>query len=167
MGVAVPKWLRDWVEQLIERLKPSHHSSGEGSMHIGRVKGKVSHSQTNNHVQVVHNHIYAAPPPAPPPAAAAPPPQPPRQPRPSEMPAHLRRPTSPAHKDLLRLLVDLRPRDRGVFDFMEREFGTRMVIDLDDLQLHRARRYAEAVQSKAPRSVKRGGQTNARRHECH
>ncbi|MBB4845003.1 hypothetical protein HNP55_003549 [Paucibacter oligotrophus] len=101
------------------------------------------------HVNVTLNHIYQALP-TPAPVQARP------------------RFANEQQREVLRLLVSIRPHDRGVFDFMEREFGTRMVIDLNDLQLKRARRYAETVQAKATRSAGwRGQDDEKKQHEVH
>ena len=60
------------------------------------------------------------------------------------------------------LLVNMRPDDRKVFDFMEREFTTRMVIDLEDVQLYRTRRYAETVRARAAEPVNKGAKNYER-----
>ncbi|MDD5479674.1 hypothetical protein [Rhodoferax sp.] len=70
-----------------------------------------------------------------------------------------RAPASPAAhqyagKDvrLVLALLDQVPDRIAVLDFMEREFGTRMVIELSAPQVYRVRRYAEVI-------LKNGGRT--------
>jgi hypothetical protein len=48
--------------------------------------------------------------------------------------------------DVLAAMDDLAKDQRiSVLDFMEREFNTRMVVELDGLQLLRTKRYVQAV----------------------
>ena len=152
VGAVIPKWLRDWIAQ----LKPSQHSSGAGAVQIGQVHGGVSNSQTSHHVMKVthiHNHHYQAPPPSPP-----------KPLRPSEMPAHLRPRSTKGHAELFVLLTSMRPNDQKVLEFMEREFGSHMVIDLDEAQLYRTRRYAEAVKANAGQAAQRNTRSGRPRH---
>lgn len=51
---------------------------------------------------------------------------------------------SQEHKAVLRLMDEV-PDRIAVLDFMEREFATRMVIELKPVQLYRLRRYVEVV----------------------
>lgn len=48
---------------------------------------------------------------------------------------------------VLQLMREL-PSQEPVLTFMQREFGTRMVIDLQDKQLFRLRRYVETIQER-------------------
>lgn len=54
---------------------------------------------------------------------------------------------SEEHKNVLRLMDEV-PDRIAVLDFMEREFATRMVIELKPAQLYRLRRYVELVVAK-------------------
>lgn len=101
---------------------------------IGTVHGQVA-STINNHtgdhgtyVTVVNIHVHA-------PGYGA--------------PLHGNVRASSAHRRALALL-DRVPDRIAVLDFMEREFGTRMVIELDTRQLYRLRRYVEVILA-APR----------------
>lgn len=123
-----------WLRDWITQMKPSQHSSGEGAVNIGKMDGGVTNLHVTQHI------VYAAP-------------VPPVPVRP--------RYANEAQREVLRLLVGMGAQERVVFDFMEREFGTRMVIELDELQLKRARRYAEAVRERAADSGKVGGRRNA------
>ena len=101
----------------IVRLLPKQENSGSGAVQVGRAEG---------HVNVVHltQHIYA-------PAPAAP------QLRP--------RTTSSTDQSQVLALIDRVPDRIAVLDFMEREFDTRLVIELDARQLFRLRRYVEVI----------------------
>ena len=52
--------------------------------------------------------------------------------------------TTPDQKAVLQLMAGV-PDRIAVLDFMEREFNTRMVIELKPAQLYRLRRYVEVV----------------------
>lgn len=118
-------------------------------MHMGNVSGSVQN------VTQVHQHFYAAlPPQAPmtpdPPAAPAEPAVPaasvvPLSPAPPPPPA-TRPVATAAHKEVLALMKPLsEPVRIKVLDFMRREFGTAMVIDLQPQEVYRVRRYVETV----------------------
>lgn len=51
---------------------------------------------------------------------------------------------SDEHKNVLRLMDEV-PDRFAVLDFMQREFATKMVIELKPAQLYRLRRYVEVV----------------------
>lgn len=51
---------------------------------------------------------------------------------------------TPQQREVLSLIRGLR-KTESVFLFMEKEFGTRMVIDLQPSQLIRVKRYVEAI----------------------
>lgn len=127
MGVE-SKWLARWFAKLMGKLHAGaggqHQSTGDGAMHIGQSAGPV----TNVHLT---QHIYA------PPVQPTPPPQAARQPR-------QRSSATPEHRQVLALMDHL-PDRIAVLDFMEREFGTRMVIELEPPQVYRLRRYVEVV----------------------
>ena len=116
---------------------------GTGAMHMGHVSGVQNVTQ-------VHQHFYAAlPPQAPvtpdPPAAPAEQAVPEASVALSPAPA-ARSTTTAAHKEVLSLMDPLPESVRfRVLDFMRREFGTGKVIDLPPHQLHRLRKYVEAI----------------------
>jgi len=56
--------------------------------------------------------------------------------------------TTPAQRELL-ALIRRSPSAEAVFNFMQREFGSRMVMDLSPSQVLRVRRYVEVVQKKS------------------
>lgn len=64
-----------------------------------------------------------------------------------------RKPSSSEQSAVLRRLDQLRDRAR-VLDFMDREFGSRMVIHLTPEQLYRLNRYLDVV-LRDPRNIKR------------
>lgn len=114
-----------------------HQSAGDGAIHIGQLAGPVTNVQLTQ-------HIYARSFPAPlaaTPQPCTPPPPPPPQP--------VQRPPSatPAQRDVLFLMQKL-PDRIAVLDFMEREFNTRMVIELQPVQVYRLRRYVEVILKK-------------------
>lgn len=94
------------------------------------VNAPVSGHVAGGHITVVNIHVHAP--------SHAP-------------PLHGNARASTAHRRALTLL-DQVPDRIAVLDFMEREFGTRMVIELDTRQLYRLRRYVEVI-------LKNGGQT--------
>ncbi|WCM88549.1 hypothetical protein [Acidovorax sp. NCPPB 3576] len=105
-----------WAAKLLPRMK----NEGAGAVQIGKVEGNVS----TNHFTIT----VIAPKPEPGPEAPA-------------APLSL---TSPEQREVLRLIRQLQD-NKGVFLFMERTFGTRMVIDLEPAQLLRVRRYVETI----------------------
>jgi len=117
----LPKQLMAWIA----RLLPKQENSGSGAVQVGRAGGNVK-------VVNVTQHIYVPPiQPTPPQPQAA------RQPRP-------RPAATPEHRQVLALMDHL-PDRIAVLDFMEREFNTRMVIELEAQQLYRLRRYVEVI----------------------
>ena len=111
-----------WAAQLIQKVLPQQHSTGDAAVQLGRVSGGEVH--INNHV---HNHHYGT---SPAPATAPTP-----------------RKATPAHVRVLQKMERLTLQKRSlVLAFMEREFGTRKVVDLLDAQeLRRLERYVEVV----------------------
>lgn len=110
---------------------PRQHSSGSSAMHMGHVSGSVQ--------QQVHQHFYAAAQPAQ--GAAAPTPT----------PAVVRPPSgaTPEQKQVLTLMKPLpEPVRIRVLDFMRREFGTALVIELQPDQVYRVRRYVEVINNR-------------------
>lgn len=105
-----------WLQKIISKWEPSQHSSGSGAIQVGKMNGGI----TNVHLT---QHIYQGHPPGTRRAKAA---------------------VLPECKQVLALL-DQVPNRLAVLDFMEREFNTRRVIELEQPQLFRLRRYVEAV----------------------
>jgi len=115
---------------------PSHRSEGDNATHVGKVNGDFASQQVTMHVT---QNFY-------PPQTEAPEtnlsgtggipvPQPrSRQPTPAEQSAVLRR---------LDQLINRVP----ILEFMERDFQTRMVIDLEVAELKRVHLYLDAVMS--------------------
>lgn len=56
-------------------------------------------------------------------------------------------------RTVLQLMREL-PSQEPVLTFMEREFGTRMVIELQDKQLYRLRRYVETIHMRTGTTIK-------------
>lgn len=136
--VELSKQLLSWIA----RLRPTQKVKGDHAIQTGTVHGRLHvdrsthhHTQHNNHITIVQ-------------AASIPPvrpnhPAPPIAPRLVEnSPAPLA--SSAACAAALKKLDQLRDRSR-VLDFMEREFGTRMVIHLTSEQLYRLDRYLDVV----------------------
>lgn len=125
--------MREFPKQIwafLARLLPKQNNSGSGAIQIGKMGG----SFTQVHLT---QHIYA---PKPAPKANVP-------------PVNVSRPESrcgprPSIKEdqhqVLTLLNQV-PDRMAVLDFMMREFGTRLVIDLEAQQLFRLRRYVEVI----------------------
>lgn len=99
---------------------------GSGNVQVGYAAGNVSsrvshHTHSHAHVTVIHASAQA----------------------PANEPQS-RKPTSAEHSAVLRRMDKLRDRV-AVLGFMEREFGTRMVIHLKSEQLFRLNRYLDVV----------------------
>jgi hypothetical protein len=105
-----------WLQKIVQQWTPRQDSSGSGAIQVGKMGGGI----TNVHLT---QNIYHGTPPGT------------RRPKPV---------VSPECKQVLALL-DQVPDRIAVLDFMEREFNTRMVIELERPQLFRVRRYVEAV----------------------
>lgn len=120
---------KQWLAWL-RRLLPKQEVHGDNAIQVGKVGG---------HVTVVHltQHITHAPPESP------------------------KRPASnvtPAHKDALARMKPLaEPARVRVLEFMRREFGTTMVIELNEHQVYRLRKYVEAVGRRRGPEAKGGG----------
>ena len=115
----LPKQLLAWMA----RLLPKQKVQGDGAIQVGKVQGGM---------QVVHQHYYP-----PPPSTQA-----------SACAVKAGAPTA-AHREVLALMKPLDKAARiRVLDFMRREFGTAMVIELAPEQVYRARRYVETINSR-------------------
>ena len=134
---AIPKWLPKWIAHLL----PSQRNSGDGVVQIGKMGG-------GNVVTIVHLTLPPVPTPVPTPAPA---PVPPASAKPvarlvppAALPA---RPTGVANEEQRHVLHLIRqvPYPTAVHEFMQREFGTHMVIHLQPPQLYRVRRYVEKI----------------------
>ena len=117
------------THQHTARVAQSGHL-GTGAVHMGHVQN----------VTQVHQHFYAA-----------------VEPDPGVGPAGAR-PVATAAQVLA--LMDRLPEPvrLKVLDFMRREFGTSMVIELQPHQLYRARRYVEAIGHQRPANAAQGSQ---------
>lgn len=100
----LPKWLLDWLS----RLLPSHHSSGSGAVHIGKLKGNFT--TVHNHIQVVETPLL-----------------------------------DDEKLELLRSIRKLPRRGESVFNFMERKFRTRMVMDLRPNEMREVQWYVAGI----------------------
>lgn len=118
MGV-IPKWFRDWISSLL----PKQKNTGAGAMQMGRVQAETVNNVTN----VTNQFICVGRAPSEPKSGSG--------------------GASVEQRQVLSMIRTLPQRD-GVLVFMEREFGTRMVIDLAPSQLLRVRRYVEAIQKR-------------------
>lgn len=122
---ALPKWLGTWIA----RLLPKQKSKGDNAVQFGKVGGNVT---------IVHltQHLPCAPPVQP--VAVAPVIDPALHPfRPGRV-------ATDEQRQVLQIMRRL-PNKTSLEEFMQREFGTLMVIDLQPSQLFRVRRYAEAI----------------------
>ena len=153
MGELPKQWLA-WLA----RLLPKQKVQGDRAVQIGRVDGDLSTDHSTHHhttrfaqsgcvgtgamhmghvsgvqnVTQVHQHFYAAvEPPLVVSSAAA-------------------RPVATAAQVLALMDPLPEPVRFKVLDFMRREFGTSMVIELQPHQLYRARRYVEAIRHQRP-----------------
>lgn len=120
----LPKWLLDWLA----RLLPSHHSSGSGAVHIGKLQGNLT---------TVHNHIQVVDPPL----------------------------LDEEKLELLRAIRKLPKRGESVFNFMERKFRTRMVMDLRPNEVREVKWYVAGINRRIAGKAPRGGGTEAPRDD--
>lgn len=149
----LPKQLLAWLA----RLLPKQKVQGNRAVQVGRVDGDLSTDHSTHHhttrlaqsgcmgtgavhmgpvqnVTQVHQHFYATALPEQTPVAPAP------------VPVHRPTAATPEQKEVLALMKLLPEQVRfRVLDFMRREFGTGRVIDLTPHQLHRLRKYVEAI----------------------
>ena len=119
----MPKWLLNWMASLL----PSQTSSGNGGIQIGQVNGNVTH--VTNHVQAPPVHVtqvfYSAQVQTQQPAANG--------------------VATEEQRELLALIRRAPNNGETVFRFMEREFNTRMVIDLRPSELRRVQSYVATI----------------------
>ena len=154
---SLPKQMLAWLAKLL----PKQKVQGDRAVQVARVDGDLStdhstHHHTTQlaqsgyvgtgavhmgHVQnatQVHQHFYATALPSQEAASPAPP----------QVTAAARPPSevTPEQKQVLALMKPLPDSVRiRVLDFMRREFGTAMVIELQSGQVYRVRRYVEAI----------------------
>lgn len=118
----------------LARLLPKQQNSGDGAVQVGRAGGNV---------KVVHitQHFYTSL------ARSGSERQADPQPIQVSRPDRRKGPRGSLSEQQHRILslLDLVPDRIAVLEFMEREFGTRMVIELDQRQLYRLRRYVEVI----------------------
>ncbi len=129
----LPKWLLRWMASLL----PTQTSSGAGAVNIGQVNGDVTHvtnrveaalpSQT--HIDYSHRpvtvNVFT-----------------------TQVVTHAAAANGTASVEQRELLMQIRRMPNGgepVFRFMEREFHTRMVIDLRPMELRRLQAYVSTI----------------------
>jgi hypothetical protein len=140
----------------LKRLRPQQQNKGAGSVQVGKAGGAVKVVNVNRHDVThqngqVHLHFYAAPAPATEPISMAPPPAPTSAdtPRLQRVVVHQ---LTDVHREVLTLMDPLSKRRRlSVLDFMGREFGTRMVKELDANEAHRVRLYVRQIHANSRR----------------
>ena len=116
--------LPKWLAKLIARLLPKQENSGEHSVLVGKAGGDVTVVHFTQHV---HHRAQGS-------AAES---------TADRSPLH----RTPQQVEVLRLMRGLKNRI-PVLDFMDREFGTRMVIELTPVQLYRVKRYVETIRER-------------------
>lgn len=126
----LPKQLLAWLG----RLLPKQEVTGDSNVQVGRVDGNIRVTRKHQHgavqaghidggVTVINHHHHHA---------------------------QNRSASRAEQKAVLQLMDSVQDRI-AVLDFMEREFQTRMVIELSPQQLYRLKRYVEVViQATAP-----------------
>ncbi len=118
-----------WLKGLMTSLMPKQKMEGDGGVMIGKVDGCVS-QVTHNVSNVTHQHFYG-----------------PLQRQDADAAVETKSGGIATYEQRQVLLMIRRVRNSdAVFAFMERTFGTRMVIDLQPSQLARVRRYVETIQ---------------------
>lgn len=127
--------LPKWLGALLARLLPRQKAQGDSASQFGRVAGNVTIVHLTQHLP--------APTPEPMPPALEPA-------RPVRAPGV----ANDEQRQVLQLIRRLPSSTAtAVHDFMQREFGTRVVVHLQPAQLYRVRRYVETIikaeQSKA------------------
>ncbi len=120
------------IQAIKEKLLPKLINRGSGGVQVGKVDGDVT---ATSYVTIVNLHA-----------------EPTVSKHEETAPISL---TTPEQREVLRMIRQLPVAD-SVFSFMKREFGTRMVIDLQPSQLLRVRRYIEAINRRQQRSESRG-----------
>lgn len=115
----IPRQLMAWIR----RLLPQQKNTGSGAVQIGKAGGDVTVVNITQHI--APPYILAS---GLSPAANTTP---------------TKRQANHAQREVLLLMKQLNEREGLVLDFMQREFATRRVIELNDAQLFRVRRYVE------------------------
>ena len=111
---------KQWLTQMIAKLIPNHTSHGDDATHIGKVSGGLQIVRQQVHYHFARSPIRQANRSAPKPEVRA--------------------------SEVLALLDRLPNAKRyAMLDFMDRTFGTRLVIELDAAQLRRLKPYVAAV----------------------
>lgn len=126
--------LPKWLGQLLARLLPKQKAHGDSAAQFGKVAGNVT---------IVHltQHVMPAPAPVPP---VAPKPEAPVVEPAAPQPIRSAGVANEEQRQVLHLIRQL-PNPTSVHEFMQREFGTHMVIHLQPRELHRVRRYVEKI----------------------
>lgn len=134
-----------WLIKLLPKQK-MQDNDGSGNLQAGRVEGDLHHS----HTQAVYNIFMMAPDPAQTAVVSEP------STKAEDIPTvQITRLQSQQHSAVLARMGQLHYRSRiTVLDFMDREFKTRMVIELQTEQLFRLNKYLDVVLSN-PRALKR------------
>lgn len=109
--------LQRLLKVLLKFVLPTQQNTASGVVQAGKVDGNIT----------VINHHHHAPPSVPP------------------SPPQRKTVRANAEQKAILRLMDEVPDRIAVLDFMEREFDTRMVIELGQPQLYRLRRYIEVV----------------------
>lgn len=123
MGEA-KKWLLAWVAKLL----PKQTNTAAGAVQVGQAGGNVT--IVNLTQNLTHHHAPVA------------------NDGGAQRGADRTRTATPEQREVLQLMRHLSSQTTAL-DFMQREFNTTMVIDLDGRQLFRLRRYVEVILSKA------------------
>lgn len=120
----IPKQLLAWLRQLL----PQQKNTGSGAIQVGKAGGDVTVVNITHHAitHMPHTHANAG-----------------HRLSPVSPSTSPKRQASPAQREVLHLMKQLDAREGLILDFMHREFGTRRVIELNDAQLYRVRRYVE------------------------
>ena len=111
---------------------PKQKMNGDGGVMIGKVDGSVS-QVTHNVSNITHQHFYG-----------------PLQGQDADAGAEAKSGGIATYeqRQVLSMIRSLRNSD-AVFAFMQRTFGTKMVIDLDSRQLAQVRKYVETIKKHA------------------
>lgn len=110
-------WIRQWL--------PRQKNTGQAGVQVAKAGDVI----VINHITTHHNHIS--------------PHNNGQQPAQPKNPEEKKRQATPAQRALLGMMKQLHDREDLVLNFMHREFGTHRVMDLDETQLYRLRRYVE------------------------
>ena len=133
-GWRLPKWLLNWMASLL----PSQTSSGSGSVQIGQVNGDVNN--VTNHIQAPPVHVtqvfYST--------------------QVQTQQAAANGTATLEQRELLTLIRRMPNNGESVFRFMQREFNTRMVIDLRPSELRRVQSYVASINKAINKRVANG-----------